>query len=619
MTYIAADGETVVSAANTMYIPDTITTINTKAFFDDEAIVTMIIPDSVTSIGASILGGATALVNITLPFIGSVRYATTPANNDTFGYIFGSDVIRNENKVYTAVQNDINYKIPSTLRTITITDDTAIKAEGFKGVNTVTTVVLPEGHLTSDFTLIGNKAFFAMSALSSINVTNETTNILPTTITTIGESAFEDDVALTTITLPSALSTLGVAAFRGNTTLATVNFTGRSLTTFNNYIFKNDPALAKMTYVDGSVEPQTIEAASTVYVPDTITSIGNEVFMNDAAIVNIVIPNSVVSIGTSILGGAAGLKNITIPFIGNEATVPCDYDDEDKVYDDATKVFAYLFDNTQRASMTSVTQYYDATHSVSAYMPAVTDVTITNAQVIHYGTFYNVASLQNVMVSQDLTAIEAYAFYNTTGLQQLNGNLANLVTIGAHAFENSTITKFNSETTGTIALPSNVTTLEDKVFYNVDNITTLTIPASVTHVGDYTFAEMNTLANVTIGNQIVGDYMFFNDIAIQTLVIPADATSVGVAALGGCTALVTLTVPFVGAANNANSIYATDKVLGYLFGSVENALSDAINQHNVTYYIPKSLKNVIITGDDIISANAFENVKLEHVIFSTVA
>ena len=78
-------------------------------------------------------------------------------------------------------------------------------------------------------------------------------------------------------------------------------------------------------------------------------------------------------------------------------------------------------------------------------MPYVRRVTITNAKVIHYGTFYGVTSLQTVMVNDVLTAIEPYAFYNTTSLAGVRGDLTELVSIGESAFENSSISMFNAD------------------------------------------------------------------------------------------------------------------------------------------------------------------------------
>ncbi len=80
---------------------------------------------------------------------------------------------------------------------------------------------------------------------------------------------------------------------------------------------------------------------------------------------------------------------------------------------------------------------------------------------------------------------------------------------------------------------------------------------------------------------------------IEKLVLPDTITSLPAGLLTGMTQLKSLTIPFVGAS-------ATDKenaYLGYLFG--------ASNGDENTKYVPKSLKEVIVTGGNRIEDDAF--------------
>lgn len=104
---------------------------------------------------------------------------------------------------------------------------------------------------------------------------------LPNSITVINENAFKDCTQLTEITLPNTLKTLGSHAFAACTSLQKVNST---------------------------------TAANTL--PASLTSVGQQVFVNDAAITEIKLPNftngRVLENSASLFSGCKGLKKITI-------------------------------------------------------------------------------------------------------------------------------------------------------------------------------------------------------------------------------------------------------------------------------------------------------------------
>lgn len=110
---------------------------------------------------------------------------------------------------------------------------------------------------------------------------NFTTIELPTSITVISENAFKDCTKLTSITLPDTLIKIGSHAFAACTSLASVNST-----------------VAENT------------------LPVSLTSVGQQVFVNDAAIKEIKLPNfqngRVLENSASLFSGCKGLTKITI-------------------------------------------------------------------------------------------------------------------------------------------------------------------------------------------------------------------------------------------------------------------------------------------------------------------
>ncbi|MCL2061635.1 MAG: leucine-rich repeat protein [Firmicutes bacterium] len=111
-----------------------LSTIEYGAFANCSQLTQINIPNSVTSIGLGAFSGCTALTSITVPFVGQARDA---ASNWHFGYIFGSI--------------SHNYFVPSSLKSITVTDGTIFKFQAFEGLS-ITSVVIPASvtHIQDD-------------------------------------------------------------------------------------------------------------------------------------------------------------------------------------------------------------------------------------------------------------------------------------------------------------------------------------------------------------------------------------------------------------------------------------------------------------------------------------
>ncbi len=97
----------------------------------------------------------------------------------------------------------------------------------------------------------------------------------------------------------------------------------------------------------------------------------------------------------------------------------------------------------------------------------------------------------------------------------------------------------------------------------------------------------------------------FNGVShITSLYIPSSVTVIERGALGGMRNLVSLTVPFIG--RTTSSTLAIDNLFGYIFGGSYYDASTAVYQNYsdntndvLTSYIPLTLKNVTVTGENI--------------------
>ena len=102
-------------------------------------------------------------------------------------------------------------------------------------------------------TNIGNKAFFDYPALTSVEI--------PNSVTSIGESAFFQCMRLTSVTIGNSLIRIGKRAFDTCTALLSVEFPN-SLTNIEESAFGNCFVLTSIT------------------IPNSVTSIGNNAFVN---------------------------------------------------------------------------------------------------------------------------------------------------------------------------------------------------------------------------------------------------------------------------------------------------------------------------------------------------
>ena len=108
----------------------------------------------------------------------------------------------------------------------------------------------------------------------------------------------------------------------------------------------------------------------------------------------------------------------------------------------------------------------------------------------------------------------------------------------------------------------------------------------------------------------ITDNAFKNCSQITSITIPDSVTSIGSSAFSGCSALESMTLPFVGNKAGLTSEDTYQYPFGYIFGTDSYDGGIATSQYyysdstssktDSTYYIPSSLKNVTITGNNIL-------------------
>ena len=156
-------------------------------------------------------------------------------------------------------------------------------------VAAITSVVIPEG-VTTIAGGYDSGAFMGQSSLTTVT--------LPSTLTSIGYTAFRECTALTTITLPSTLTSIGNYAFSRCSALRTINLPN-SLREIGEGAF----ASTGLTSVNWPASITTIEEymfsgsrLQSIVIPEGVTRIKREAFQN-TALTSVTLPSTITHIG----------------------------------------------------------------------------------------------------------------------------------------------------------------------------------------------------------------------------------------------------------------------------------------------------------------------------------
>ena len=174
-----------------------------------------------------------------------------------------------------------------------------------------------------DVTTIGEDAFRDCSALTSVTI--------PNSVTTIGVYAFFNCRELTSVTIPNSVTEIGGGAFSDCSSLTSVTIPN-SVTEIGGYTFSGCSSLTSVTIPNGVTRIGdnaffNCSSLTSVTIPNSVTKIGEYAFSICSALTSVTIPNSVTKIGDSAFLGCRSLKNFTfgsgLQSIGQEAFSNC--------------------------------------------------------------------------------------------------------------------------------------------------------------------------------------------------------------------------------------------------------------------------------------------------------
>ncbi|MBP5560353.1 MAG: leucine-rich repeat protein [Muribaculaceae bacterium] len=539
------------------------------------------IPTSVTSIGASAFAGCTGLTKVNTTDL-AAWCKITFGNNTANPLYCGKNLYLSNSKVTSLT-------IPSTI--------TAVKDYAFNNCTSVTQLTIPQS-----VTSVSTSAFTGCTAITSVSWNSPscpdfTSSAQPFKgLTNIKTFSFLGSVkkvpayicynltGLTTVTIPSSVTSLGTSAFAGCTGLATVNWNAASCGDFTSTTLPFKGLTSIKTFTFGT----------------TVTKIPAFLCNGLTGITAVTIPTSVTSVGSSAFAGCTGLTKVNttdlaawckITFGGNTANpLYCGknlYLSDSKVTNltipsTITVIKDYSFNNC--TSVTQLTIHKSVTSVSTSAFTGCTALATVNWNVASCGDFTSSAqpfkSLTNiktftfgttvtkipaylcngltgitaVTIPASVTSVGAAAFAGCTGLTKVTtpdlaawckitfgGNTANPLYYGKNLYlSDSKVTN--------LTIPSTITAIKDYAFNNGTSLTQLTVHKSVTSVSTSAFTGCTALATVNWNAASCGDFTssaqpFKGLTNIKTFTLGSTVTKIPAYLCNGLTGLTAITIP----------------------------------------------------------------------------
>lgn len=538
-------------------VPDSVTKIETSAFYECKNLTDVVVPSSVTSIGSNAFKLCDNLQSISLPFAGSSPEST--GATAVFGYIFGYSTsseatVEGTTQQYSTENSSgsityYHYNIPEKLTKVTITGAYPIASGAFYNCTGLKNVIIDK-----NVPSVGNGAFRNCSALESITIpfvgasasataheavfgyvfgymTSENYSeegltqqfyadslyyhyYIPEAlidvsidgVSSIPEKAFYGCNRIKSVTLSESIKNIAGNAFFCSS-LEKVNFTG-TVSQWCNINFAD--AIANPLFYGNNFYINDV-LVTELDIPDDITEIKNYAFTSAYCIEKLNFSDSVTTVGTNAFANCKGLTELEIS-------------------DGITSLGANAFNGCH--SITEIT-IGKGLSSIGDCALQRTGGELSSITVDEDNKSFS--SLYGVLFNKDKTELILYPCAKAGTSYTVPDSVRKL---GKSSF-------CNNENLLSIKLPDGLLEICDEAFDYSRMLKSIEIPASVDSIGEFAFANCLELTTIALPDSMsyIGDCAFRYCDKLQEVVLPEGIEEIGQNMFGGCDSLTSVTIP----------------------------------------------------------------------------
>ena len=470
---IGADAFSECKSLQKVELPNGLKTVSSNLFKKCVALTEVVIPNTVTLLETEIFNGCSSLSTITFE----------PGGTEALVLADGTKTTSSGGGEQYTYYHGVFTNCPA-LKEITLPERTSkIGAYAFSPYDHKGTIALETITIPASVTEIGDSAFGDMMTSKSNLKTVIFADAENSRLTTIGAKAFYNCRLLTEIEIPASVTSIGATAFSYCYALEKVTFAeGSKLTELGDTVFQFCRELIEIeipsgvTAIGASAFSSCTKLNTVTFAPDSVLeTIGSSAFENCASLQSIAIPASVTSIGASAFSGCTALSALTF-----ETYTEGDDQGKSSIASIGTSAFTktglteFKFPVSTATSISLGAKLFASAKQLgTVYL---------SKSVTSINSVFQQSYVKNIVIDPEnvnFKADETYPIiYNATGT-------AIQLTYGALYGED-----------GVYSIPDGTTEIGERAFENQVYIRKMIIPASVQSIGSYAFSNCLNLEEV---------------------------------------------------------------------------------------------------------------------------